>query len=129
MIICKYDAGRVSGRQPANIVNDGNHDVRECLRILVNQKFRWAPELRKPRSTQSQLPKDRLRSGGLVQFTQPAAAVYALCGACLLHAQDPMAAIWNSGPKMPDRIVDLNKTRIRHILFAFFPHTESEHSN
>jgi hypothetical protein len=51
------------------------HKVRGGLRILVNQKFKWVPELNRPRSAQSQLPKDNLRSGGLVLLTQPAVTV------------------------------------------------------
>jgi len=51
----------------------------------MNRKFKWASELNGPRSKQSQLPKDILRSGGLVLLTKPAETVRLKLGAFRLN--------------------------------------------
>ena len=52
-----------------------------------NLILRWVPELNEPRSEQSQLPKDTVRSGGLVMLTKPAGTVKEVCGECGRAAQ------------------------------------------
>ncbi len=54
--------------------------TRGRLKILMNLDLRWVPEVTGPRSRQSQLPKDTVRSGGLVPLTQPAGTVHTYVG-------------------------------------------------